>query len=900
MNSDSNDLLSTNVFIREPDVNMNVPKDSIDEFRKYYENKVEKEEIIKLNNIVQLDEQSDSTNLLSTNLFKKVDVKSPEFNRSMRNIKTLVSIDSRDRDKITYLKPNKFKIYLGKDFLNVRTIKLVSVEFPNTDAVINSSNNYVYWRNEEDINNDFTSIKDNNITYPIYNTELRIGSYIASTLKNEMMSKINHTRRKQGESNGNSFVGDYHYFVISLDIDTDIVTFTSLILSQLPNNPFATTQSSGVILVNSPSHGLDNNAQIYILGSNSISGIDSGIINTFHYITKINLNSFTIEVNVNSAATVVGGGNLVKSGILAPFQLLWGQENNTIAQNIGYPLENSSTLIYTNINNLNNVFQMVISTTILHNIKKTYDYIGKLVKIGYFNNFNTFIVYRTYLIFDVIDINNILVEISDNTIPDSLNDNIQALYIKFELLDAIPVTLYSNYIQSSFMVTTDTPHGYNLLDITKRITLYNTSDPSVPNDTNYDGSYNILQVPSANTIILPGSLANINIHSSGLYGNIPSLDILKTHTVNISNIYPNFYTNGLFKFTKISCVSNHNLLTGDSVVFYNIISTPILNKSYKISSIIDSFSFYIQLDMTALNTDNIINGTSFIGTGLVTMTFPKHSFNKILNISNGSNGVVIIQTIVNHNFISGNKMRIMDSTTSPSIDGGGYEVTYISEDTFSITRDPIPFTTLSIPTIITGIIGMSNDFFLYGLTSNTNIIGGILINDLNGVQFKVRDVININTFTFMVTNSFSSTTTIGGGNNIYISSLKHGYSGIQTNTKNKLLNRSINLEGENYTFLTCPQLNTMKNTGNVDNIFARISLNQAPGYICFDFLSEPKQFNTVPLDKLSELEFSVMNYNNTPYEFNDLDYSFCLEITEVIDSIEQFNHSSRRGIIDIS
>ena len=58
----------------------------------------------------------------------------------------------------------------------------------------------------------------------------------------------------------------------------------------------------------------------------------------------------------------------------------------------------------------------------------------------------------------------------------------------------------------------------------------------------------------------------------------------------------------------------------------------------------------------------------------------------------------------------------------------------------------------------------------------------------------------------------------------------------------------------------------------------------------------PKIFDTAPLYELTELEFSVVNYDNTLYEFNDLDYSFVLEITEEIDVTEAFNYSSRRGI----
>ena len=217
-----------------------------------------------------------------------------------------------------------------------------------------------------------------------------------------------------------------------------------------------------------------------------------------------------------------------------------------------------------------------------------------------------------------------------------------------------------------------------------------------------------------------------------------------------------------------------------------------------------------------------------------------------------------------------------------------------TSDTFVISRlSGRGSITISTPGT-TGILGLSHEFYLYGVTDT----GGIPSTILNGFPYIVRDVLDINTFTFMIPSMFATSTEIGGGSSVYISSLFHGFSGIQKNTKNSLLNRSINLEGENYAFITCPQLATMKNTGNVKDIFGRIILDQAPGYVCFNYLSNPKVFDTVPLAQLSELEFSIVNYNNTLYEFSDLDWSFCLEITEIIDTTDLFNHSSKRGIID--
>jgi hypothetical protein len=186
---------------------------------------------------------------------------------------------------------------------------------------------------------------------------------------------------------------------------------------------------------------------------------------------------------------------------------------------------------------------------------------------------------------------------------------------------------------------------------------------------------------------------------------------------------------------------------------------------------------------------------------------------------------------------------------------------------------------------------MSNQFYIYGSTE----VGGISPNAINKNLYTVRDIIDEHTFTFD-SNSFATKSEQGGSNNVFVSSLKHGFNGVQTNTKNSLLNRSINLEGENYTFLCCPQLGTIYNTGQVKDIFARITLDQSPGAMVFKFLTNPKEFEPSPLAELSFLEFKMVNYNNTLYEFNDLDYSLTLAITEIVDTFDDANFNSRTGL----
>ena len=235
-------------------------------------------------------------------------------------------------------------------------------------------------------------------------------------------------------------------------------------------------------------------------------------------------------------------------------------------------------------------------------------------------------------------------------------------------------------------------------------------------------------------------------------------------------------------------------------------------------------------------------------------------------------------------------VRLQNTNTTPIIDEG-YTITVTGSDTFTI---PYSFPLVSGGT--SGIIGFDQNFYIYGSIDIGN--GNVKSNEINNKLFTVREIIDEHNISFYNSGIFPIKSEYGGGNSIYISSLLHGFSGQQTNTKNSLLNRSINLQGENYAFLCCPQLSTMLNTGSVKNIFARISLDQSPGTMVFSYLSNPKVFDAVPLNQLNDLEFSILNYDGTEYEFNDLDYSFTLQITETIDVTDGFQVSSRRGITD--
>jgi hypothetical protein len=878
---DDNDILYTNQFVTRPALDNEVPDGYTDEFRRYYQKEMEQAEEKKLREnldrvsmrSVILDEETDANNMLNTNKHHALGSEKEntgELIRKVKSVKRYVSVDSRDRNKTDYPKPNHFKIFLGKTFYNVQEIRLASIEFPNTNAVINSTNNHIYWRNQQDIDED---VVDNiTKTYPVYDVELRIGSYISTSLQSEMTNKLASLKRQNK-------TGDFHYFTVDLDIDTDIVTMTSLILSQVKNNPFSVTLGQGIITVSADAHGYKNGDVVYIVGSKSIAGIPSSIMNAAQTITVINDDTFQFEVNVKAGETSVGGGNTVKSGKLAPFQLLYGDFSDTLAQNIGFPIENSSERIDTQIKSIQNFYQVKITLSEPHNFLNTFDYIGL-----------TCLLNSTGTTPDL-DGNRVITNIFDSrTILISVNNKLEFSVFNTGQLtfngSTIDILGISNFDVDTVLVTTFTDHNYDTIDINNIVTFYGTT--TIPS---FDQSNTIYGVLSSTLLVIPGKVldgGDINVSIPGKGGSMPRNQPLITKTVTITGLVPG-------NITTVTC-PGHGLSVGDKIKFYNILTSPSITTTsagiHSVYGVLDSNTFTVNFVTTSVDNEVLEKQTAYIGLSTVTVTFPYHNFNALTSIESCVDLVspaynVEITTQLPHNLLDGDTIRISQTNTTPSIDGGNYAIKLIDSDTFRIIFSG----GIGVSTGTSGILGMSNSFHLYGATS----VGGINDTAINIVSYTIKDIIDEHSFTFDCS-SYASSSEKGGGMNVFISSLKHGFNGVQTNTKNSLLNRSINLEGENYAFLCCPQLATMMNTGNVENAFARITLDQSPGSMVFNYLSSPKTFDTAPLNTLDTLEFSIVNYDNTLYEFNDLDFSFTLEITELIDTTESFNFSSRRGV----
>ena len=248
-----------------------------------------------------------------------------------------VYIDSADRNKVEYPDISDFQIFLGNTFENVIRVKLIDMQFPNVDSAINPSNNMIYWVNQEDME------LANGQTFFNYDVTVKTGSYNTNSLVNQMSSALNNVNIKRRAGTGKA-----HYFIVNINRETDLVQFTSIIATPADSNPIYTTNGSGFIRVKQTNHGYENEPGkktiIHIIGvRGNVGGIPSAELNGAFSITKIDNNYFSFEIATAATSTVAGGGgSFVKTGKEAPFQFLFGQYPNTIADALGFPVENSS------------------------------------------------------------------------------------------------------------------------------------------------------------------------------------------------------------------------------------------------------------------------------------------------------------------------------------------------------------------------------------------------------------------------------------------------------------------------------------------------------------------------------------------------------------------------------
>src|SRR4029078_8926523 len=195
---DDEDLLFTNEFVTQIDDD-DIPFSQKANFRMYHEKQLHDRDVER--------RSTRSISLHSDTGRENTDKPDQHFSESSRKMpgpatkkierKTIINVDSRNRDVNKYPFQHDFEVFLGKTFFNVKTIQLVSTEFPNTDKVIKDTpppiqNNIITWQNEEDSDLGFFDgvelhtepTRPNTVDLTIPNHRLAIGLELAILIYN--------------------------------------------------------------------------------------------------------------------------------------------------------------------------------------------------------------------------------------------------------------------------------------------------------------------------------------------------------------------------------------------------------------------------------------------------------------------------------------------------------------------------------------------------------------------------------------------------------------------------------------------------------------------------------------------------------------------------------------------
>ena len=897
---------------------------------------------------------------------------------------SLVPIDSIYRNQDIYPEPNHFIISLRKKFQNIKSLELVASIFPNTDnAIINSGprqNNKIYWQNKEDLfsffltgmtatfissglfkitipnytvlsekikvfvwsssnpnvngsrifyNNfdgtfNFYSFEYNstfslnlNLPAPVYSCSVTEGNYNINTICTEIGIQMKKILR------GNN--STFHYFYITPNLDTDLITFESLITSELNVNPITTTASSYIISVNSLTSNNVTGDTIRILNSTAVGGIPSSILNDIFTVNPI-FGGFNYTVTTKASTNSTGGGNSVVIGKPDDFKFLFSElnrfNNPTFLGSIQKPLgffgeESNEFLNPSNSNPLSTVSFPI--TNIVSGSTTTVHITGTLN--------NAIKVVKNLVVTDIT--NNIITTSTPHLVTNETQIQLFCLNCilssgkKTNLTNLVQVLAVSQFklkILSNPIISVISLGITSLIKYGDRIRLQGISLNSVYQNYLGDNQFFVESIS--------GSSFVINFNTTGF------TFIIENSVTNIAGISlntPNPYvTTSLIKvnhpghgFNEIT--SSSTLLFQKQILFNTKFDVGIDSSQFTIFTI-TAFSNpnYILLKAVAPNTtpfqkgqtikiyivdrnnpgsilegfhtvyvENITVADIYYNNYFFTLYYPGYTFPSATYSFTLYNPIIISGT----NSILNNADNSYNTYSSSSND------TFISVYFPSVVNETISNGTGTINT-------KNNDIRLFRVTSNigASTIADVPLNVINNYNRSTR-LIDTNNYYINIENFFFFGPSVQfGGNNVTISSDLHGFGNTRSNTKDWTnltpISRKVSLEGDNYVFLSIPQPKmdsvVINPTSDVSDVFAQILLSESPGNVIFNsFVSVPYQFDPL-LPTIDSFEIKVLYTDSNLYDFKDTDFSITLKVTEVVIKLESEEEKEQQNAKRIS
>ena len=210
----ADELLYDNKFVNN-NISDDISQEDKERFRKYRHQQLQQESTanqVRILNSVGVDPSI--TNPIDRAGLRRDEIVSDRFNKPRVSVLT---IDSSFRDHIRYPNANHFKMDLRRQYRNVKSVRIISSEFPNTDQLIKSMpedqrNNRLYWVNDEDADEDYDCL--------VYDSKSSAGNYTATELETELGLNIGTVNRFSNNIP--------HEVLVSIDTESDIVKFQSI------------------------------------------------------------------------------------------------------------------------------------------------------------------------------------------------------------------------------------------------------------------------------------------------------------------------------------------------------------------------------------------------------------------------------------------------------------------------------------------------------------------------------------------------------------------------------------------------------------------------------------------------------------------------------------------------
>jgi hypothetical protein len=173
-----------------------------------------------------------------------------------------------------------------------------------------------------------------------------------------------------------------------------------------------------------------------------------------------------------------------------------------------------------------------------------------------------------------------------------------------------------------------------------------------------------------------------------------------------------------------------------------------------------------------------------------------------------------------------------------------------------------------------------NDYY-YGFTIKDKIL------DINNQYTKLKTIIRLRDL------GINSPKQVIGDID-YLNNIKDYIIGYDGYIYEKTLNNPVDISGNKYIYFSIKNFNKILDINNNISAFAKIILPSAPGKDMYNnFISTETIFDDKPLDELTQLQVDFFDEDGFLFDFNSLNHSFTLEITEEIDYIENTNILSK-------